>query len=37
VRIMQVTGFAERRGDADAARLLYVDLQPKPTAGDPSP
>jgi ribosome-associated heat shock protein Hsp15 len=28
VRIMKVTGFAERRGDADAARLLYEDLTP---------
>ena len=30
VRIMKVTGFAERRGDADAARVLYEDLTPKP-------
>jgi ribosome-associated heat shock protein Hsp15 len=30
VRIMKVTGFAERRGDADAARLLFEDLTPKP-------
>jgi len=28
VRIMKVSGFAERRGDADAARLLYEDLTP---------
>jgi ribosome-associated heat shock protein Hsp15 len=28
VRIMKVTGFAERRGDADAARILYEDLSP---------
>ena len=28
VRIMKVTGFAERRGDADGARLLYEDLTP---------
>ena len=28
VRILKVTGFAERRGDADAARLLYQDLTP---------
>ncbi|MDB5486057.1 MAG: RNA-binding protein [Tardiphaga sp.] len=27
VRVMRITGFAERRGDADAARLLYEDLQ----------
>jgi ribosome-associated heat shock protein Hsp15 len=25
---MKVTGFAERRGDADAARLLYEDVAP---------
>lgn len=30
VRIMKVTGFAERRGDAAAARVLYVDLQQSP-------
>ena len=28
VRVMKVTGFAERRGDADAARLLFDDLTP---------
>ena len=28
VRVMQITGFAERRGDATAARALYIDLQP---------
>ena len=28
VRVMKVTGFAERRGDADAARLLYEDVTP---------
>ena len=27
VRILKVIGFAERRGDASAARLLYEDLQ----------
>jgi len=26
VRVLKVTGFAERRGDADAARLLCEDL-----------
>lgn len=26
VRLMKVTGFAERRGDASAARLLYEDI-----------
>ena len=28
VRILKVIGFAERRGDADAARLLCEDLTP---------
>ena len=27
VRALKVVGFAERRGDASAARLLYEDLQ----------
>ena len=27
VRVMKVTGFAERRGDAASARVLYEDLQ----------
>ncbi|MDB5500908.1 MAG: RNA-binding protein [Tardiphaga sp.] len=27
VRVMKITGFAERRGDASAARELYADLQ----------
>ena len=27
VRILKVTAFAERRGDAPAARVLYEDLQ----------
>ncbi len=27
VRIMKVVAFAERRGDATAARVLYEDLQ----------
>jgi ribosome-associated heat shock protein Hsp15 len=30
VRILKVTGFAERRGDASAARVLYDDLQARP-------
>ena len=30
VRVMKVTGFAERRGDADAARLLCQDISPIP-------
>jgi ribosome-associated heat shock protein Hsp15 len=27
VRILKVTGFSERRGDAAAARVLFEDLQ----------
>ena len=27
VRVLKVIGFAERRGDAASARVLYVDLQ----------
>ena len=27
VRVLKVAGFAERRGDAKAARVLYDDLQ----------
>ena len=27
VRVLRVVGFAERRGDAPAARTLYEDLQ----------
>ena len=30
VRIMKVQGFAERRGDAEAARVLFEDLTPPP-------
>ena len=30
VRVLKVVGFAERRGDAPAARALYEDLQAKP-------
>jgi ribosome-associated heat shock protein Hsp15 len=30
VRILKVVGFAERRGDASAARVLYEDLQARP-------
>ena len=30
VRVLKVIGFAERRGDALAARLLYDDLQATP-------
>ena len=27
VRVLRIKGFSERRGDASAARVLYVDLQ----------
>ena len=27
VRVLKIVGFAERRGDATAARVLYDDLQ----------
>ena len=40
VRVLKVTSFAERRGDADAARLLFEDLTPisvKPDAADRAP
>ena len=37
VRIMKVTGFAERRGDAEAARVLYEDLTPAPTPSAAAP
>ena len=30
VRVLKVVGFAERRGDASAARVLYDDLQGRP-------
>ena len=30
VRVLKVVGFAERRGDATAARVLYEDLQGRP-------
>ena len=30
VRVLKVIGFAERRGDASAARVLYDDLQGRP-------
>jgi ribosome-associated heat shock protein Hsp15 len=29
VRVLKVTGFSERRGDASSARVLYEDLQPR--------
>lgn len=30
VRVLKIVGFAERRGDAPSARILYEDLQPRP-------
>lgn len=36
VRVLKVTGFAERRGDADAARLLCDDIGPKSEASPAS-
>ena len=30
VRVLKVTGFSERRGDATSARELYADLQSPP-------
>ena len=30
VRILKVIGFAERRGSAEIARVLYEDLTPPP-------
>ena len=37
VRILKVTGFAERRGDAAAGRAIYDDLTPLPPPADESP
>jgi ribosome-associated heat shock protein Hsp15 len=31
VRVLKVTGFAERRGAADATGALYEDLSPPPS------
>ena len=36
VRIMKVMGFAERRGDAAAASVLFEDLTPKPDVMPPA-
>lgn len=30
VRVLKIAGFSERRGDAEAGRALYDDLQPPP-------
>jgi ribosome-associated heat shock protein Hsp15 len=32
VRVMKVIGFAERRGDSQAAQVLYEDLTPRPAS-----
>jgi len=32
VRILKVAGFAERRGDAEAGRTLYIQLTPQRSA-----
>lgn len=37
VRILKVTGFAERRGNAEAGRGLYADLTPLPSPATESP
>lgn len=37
VRVLKIVGFAERRGSADAARLLCEDLSPAPVRTDPEP
>ena len=38
VRILKVLGFAERRGSAEIASVLYEDLSPPPPpAPDPEP
>ncbi len=36
VRILKAKGFAERRGDAEAARALFADLTPPPPPSDES-
>jgi ribosome-associated heat shock protein Hsp15 len=35
VRLLKVSGFAERRGASAAARALYDDLSPPPAAASP--
>jgi ribosome-associated heat shock protein Hsp15 len=37
VRILKVTGFAQRRGDAEAGRALYEDLTPLPPVAEERP
>jgi ribosome-associated heat shock protein Hsp15 len=36
VRVLKVQGFAERRGDATAARVLFEDLSPVPALLGPA-
>ena len=36
VRVLKVAGFAERRGSADAAAVLYEDLSPAPERSEPA-
>ena len=35
VRVLKVAGFAERRGSADDAQVLYEDLSPAPRRAEP--
>jgi ribosome-associated heat shock protein Hsp15 len=37
VRVLKVSGFAERRGAADDAKALYEDLSPPPRRAEPEP
>ena len=37
VRVLKVSGIAERRGSADHARVLYEDLTPAPAEARPAP
>jgi ribosome-associated heat shock protein Hsp15 len=37
VRVLKVSGFAERRGSANDARGIYEDLTPAPEPAEPEP
>jgi ribosome-associated heat shock protein Hsp15 len=37
VRVLKVAGFADRRGSADDAQVLYEDLSPVPRRAEPEP
>ena len=37
VRVLKVIAFSERRGDAEAGRELYEDLQPREPKDSPKP